>query len=62
MKSYSETWWDQDVASSYLSGFVELLLQARYRHGGYTVLLAGDGKKKYLWMREEEENLGPKCI
>lgn len=38
-------WWDlgvRDVASSYLSGFVELLLQPRYRHGCYTVVLAGD--------------------
>lgn len=36
--------WDlgaRDVASSYLSGFVELLLQPRYRHGCYTAVLAG---------------------
>lgn len=31
----------QDVAPSYLSGFVKLLLQPRYRHGCYTAAPAG---------------------
>ncbi|KAK5865621.1 hypothetical protein PBY51_019876 [Eleginops maclovinus] len=35
-----QTWRSDDA--SYLSGFVELLLQPRYRHGCYTVVLAGN--------------------
>lgn len=53
----------QDVESSYLSGFVKLLLQPRYRHGCYTVVLAeGGGRgRRVIWCRrraKERGNLG----
>lgn len=34
-------YWTTQHTCSYLSGFVELFLQPRYRHGFYTAILAG---------------------